>query len=142
MPFKMEGSFEAVGEVVEGLHKSMDLQSTQGRKRVMKSMQAGAEIILEQMKKNAEKHRKSGKTYNAIKIMKPETKEGKIKIKVGIDKIEGADFFYPAPVEFGHGGPHPAPPNPFVRPAFDQKAESAYEKIKQELKAALDEQVK
>jgi len=23
-------------------------------------------------------------------------------------------------VEFGHGGPHPAPPHPFVRPAWDE----------------------
>lgn len=142
MPFEMEGSFEVVGEVIDGLHDALNIENPQGRKNVEQSMQAGANVILVQMKKNAEKHIKSGRTYRAIKIMKPKTAKGNMKIKIGIDKIEGADFFYPAPVEFGHGGKHPAPPHPFVRPAFDEKAEEAYEKIKQRLKDALDEQVK
>ena len=45
---------------------------------------------------------------------------------------------YASPVEFGHGGPHPAPPHPFIRPAFDSGVDEAYEKAKQLLGQALD----
>ena len=39
---------------------------------------------------------------------------------------------------FRHGGPHPAPPHPFIRPAFDGGVDEAYEKAKQLLGQALD----
>lgn len=33
-------------------------------------------------------------------------------------------------VEFGHGGPHPAPPHPFMRPAIDANSSRAIEMMK------------
>ena len=43
------------------------------------------------------------------------------------------DWYYANPVEHGHGGPGRAPPHPFVRPAFDARAEEAYGEIKRVL---------
>lgn len=33
-------------------------------------------------------------------------------------------------VEFGHGGPHPAPPHPFVRPAWDELKDKVQKNIR------------
>lgn len=41
-------------------------------------------------------------------------------------------------VEFGHGGPHPAPAHPFVRPAWDSVKASVMEKIQQGLKRVAE----
>ena len=34
--------------------------------------------------------------------------------------------YYPAFVEYGHGGPAPAPMHPYIRPAFDARQDEAY----------------
>lgn len=39
--------------------------------------------------------------------------------------------YYPAYVEYGHGGPRPAPPHPFIRPAYDLTKDEAWGAIKQ-----------
>ena len=36
---------------------------------------------------------------------------------------------YAGPLEYGHGGPHPAPAHPYLRPAFDEKKDEAYAAI-------------
>lgn len=41
-------------------------------------------------------------------------------------------------VEFGHGGPHPAPPHPFVRPAIDEMLPKVRENIKEGLKKMIE----
>jgi len=41
-------------------------------------------------------------------------------------------------VEFGHGGPHPAPPHPFVRPAWDECREKVEQDIQSGLKKAIE----
>ena len=64
-------------------------------------------------------------------------KRGAARVTVGVHSGE-AGAKYANPVEHGHGGPHPAPPHPFVRPAFDAKAEEAYEEMKKLLNAALE----
>ena len=72
-----------------------------------------------------------------MKIRSGSRKHGTARVTVGVHSGEtGAR--YANPVEHGHGGPHPAPPHPFVRPAFDAKAEEAYEELKKLLNEALD----
>ena len=51
-------------------------------------------------------------------------------------KEEGA--YYATPVEYGHGGPAPAPAHPFIRPAYDTRADEAYEIIRDGLRDAVD----
>jgi HK97 gp10 family phage protein len=41
-------------------------------------------------------------------------------------------------VEFGHGGPHPAPPHPFVRPAWDEMKDEVKANIKSGLKKLIE----
>ena len=59
------------------------------------------------------------------------------RVTVGVHRTDGGAE-YANPVEFGHGGPHPAPAHPFVRPAFDAAKDEAYEKVKQDLQTALE----
>ena len=52
------------------------------------------------------------------------------------DKEE--DAYYATPVEYGHGGPAPAPAHPFIRPAYDTRADEAYQIIRDGLRDAID----
>ena len=103
-------------------------------------LQTAAQPVLTRMLHNAstDPKRRSGTLYNSIRIGRVVKKRsGGYRVTVGIHRKDGGAA-YGNPVEFGHGGPHPAPPHPFVRPAFDAKADEAYEKVKEQLKEALD----
>ena len=103
-------------------------------------LQNAAQPVLEQMLHNAstDPKRRTGTLLRSIKIGRVVKKRsGGYRVTVGIHRKDGGAA-YGNPVEFGHGGPHPAPPHPFVRPAFDAKADEAYEKVKEQLKEALD----
>lgn len=41
-------------------------------------------------------------------------------------------------VEYGHGGPHPAPPHPFFRPAWDEVQDQVLANIKNGVKKAVE----
>ena len=100
-------------------------------------LEEGAQPLLEQMKQNASSNPKiiSGKLHGTLGIKA--TEKG---VTVGVHRSawSGDDFYYPAAVEYGHGGPHPAPPHPFVRPAVDAKGEEALEHIKEQIRQALE----
>ena len=75
---------------------------------------------------------RSGKLKAALKIGKLQRRKGGgYYIKIGSHKED--DAFYASFVEFGHGGPHPAPPHPFLRPAYDTTKEQAYAIIRERL---------
>lgn len=101
-------------------------------------LEAAAQPVLEQMIQNAstDPHPRSGKLRSSLRIKKSTRKRG-ARVTVGVHRSEGGAP-YAQPVEFGHGGPHPAPPHPFVRPAFDVRADEAYELLKTQLLRALD----
>lgn len=102
-------------------------------------LQNAAQPILEQMLMNASSNPKviTGKLRGSIKIGRAVRHRcGGYSVTVGIHRSDGGAA-YGNPVEFGHGGPRPAPPHPFVRPAFDARVDEAYEKVKQQLIAAL-----
>ena len=101
-------------------------------------LEAAAQPVLEQMIQNAstDPHPRSGKLRSALRIKKGSRRRG-ARVTIGVHTESGAA--YGVPVEFGHGGPHPAPPHPFVRPAFDARAEESYELLKQRLRTALDQ---
>lgn len=61
-------------------------------------------------------------------------REGGKQITIGIHHSENGAY-YANPVEFGHGGPAPA--HPFVRPAFDARADEAFSEIKRVLRDEL-----
>lgn len=57
-------------------------------------------------------------------------------ITIGVHRKEKGAY-YAAPVEYGHGGPAPAPAHPFVRPAFDTRVNESYGEIKRVLRDEL-----
>ena len=104
-----------------------------------KILKGAAQPILDQMIQNAgtDPHPRSGLLRGSLNIKAGSRKHGAARVTVGVHSGE-AGAKYANPVEHGHGGPHPAPPHPFVRPAFDAKVEEAYEEMKKLLNQALD----
>ena len=106
---------------------------------VKRALKAGAVPIEQQMLHNASTDPKqiTGDLHDSIKTGNVRKKrDGGKKITIGVHyKERGA--YYANPVEFGHGGPAPAPAHPFVRPAFDTKSDEAYEEIKRVLRDEL-----
>ncbi|HRX08711.1 MAG TPA: HK97 gp10 family phage protein [Candidatus Limiplasma sp.] len=104
-----------------------------------RALQAGAAPIEAQMRQNATSDPKviSGDLRDSIHTGPVrKRKNGGKRITVGVHtKEKGA--FYANPLEFGHGGPAPAPAHPFVRPAFDTAADEAYTEIKRVLRDEL-----
>ena len=124
-----------INEMAEALRTSGE----NGGKACNWILQNAAQPILEQMLMNASSNPKviSGKLRGSIKIGRAvRHRKGGYSVTVGIHRADGGAE-YGNPVEFGHGGPHPAPPHPFVRPAFDARVDEAYEKVKQQLITAL-----
>ena len=90
----------------------------------------GAEVIAREMRQLAPV--KSGKLKSAIKVGKARNGRNGRQVTVGIHRRDfSGDEYYPAYVEYGHGGPRPAPPHPFIRPAFDLKKDEAWSIVKQ-----------
>ena len=105
---------------------------------VNRALEAGAAPIEEQMLHNASTDPKiiTGDLHGSIHTGKVTSRRGGKQITIGVHyKERGA--YYANPVEFGHGGPAPAPAHPFVRPAFDTRADEAYSEIKRVLREEL-----
>ena len=90
----------------------------------------GAEVIAKEMRQLAPV--KSGKLKSAIKVGKARNGRNGRQVTVGIHRRDfSGDEYYPAYVEYGHGGPRPADPHPFIRPAYDLKKDEAWSIVKQ-----------
>lgn len=105
---------------------------------VERVLHSAADPMLEEMRKQAsfDPAMRSGDLHDAIKARRALSKNPyNIKITIGVHRRDwDKEDYYPAYVEFGHGGPGPAPAHPFVRPAFDLFADEAYETIRRGLK--------
>lgn len=100
------------------------------------ALRAGAEPVLNQAKANI--NSRSGNLARSLTIGSVKTrKDGGKYITIGAHKGSPAQV-YAGPVEFGHGGPHPAGPHPYLRPAYDAKQDEAYSLIRQSIKQAID----
>ena len=139
MPVNTEGFAELVGQIEKMAHQlNTDEEGAPTAKRIL---QAAAQPIHQQMKANASKDPKiiTGVLSRSIRIgpVKKRRRSGK-SITIGVHrKEEGA--YYATPVEYGHGGPAPAPAHPFIRPAYDTRADEAYEIIRDGLRDAIDQ---
>ena len=103
---------------------------------VDRALLAGAVPIEQQMLANASSDPKiiTGALHGSIHTSKVKGRRGGGKrVTIGVH-VKEQSAFYSNPLEFGHGGPGPAPPHPFVRPAFDTRAEDAYGEIRRVLK--------
>jgi len=99
------------------------------------ALTAGAEPIKEEMVRIAPVGA-TGNLQKGIKVGGVRTSKNGRTITVGIHRrdidLSAKDgHYYPAYVEYGHGGPRPAPPHPFIRPAFDLKKDEAWNIVKQ-----------
>ena len=138
---------------VEGLDSLMtDIAAMATRLNIEKGGSATASRILEQaavpveqqMKENASRDPRiiTGKLHRAIHTgpVKKRRSGGK-HITIGVHRKDwDDDDYYPSFVEYGHGGPGPAPAHPYIRPAYDETEDEAYEIIRDGLREAIDRQ--
>ena len=106
---------------------------------INKALEAGAAPIEQQMLANASSDPKiiTGDLHDSIKTHGiKKRREGGRRITIGVKHSEKGAY-YANPVEYGHGGPAPAPAHPFVRPAFDTRYPDACEEMKRVLRDAL-----
>lgn len=101
-----------------------------------KALKAGAKPIEDQMKANAssDPRIRTGNLHDAISTGPVKGSSAGKRITIGVHRKDWhgdqGDDYYPPYVEYGHGGPHPAPPHPYVRPAFDTRKEDAYDNMR------------
>ena len=138
MPLDTQG-FDGLASDIAGMAGRMDADGA-GAPAVRSILEAAARPIHQQMKANASRDPKiiTGVLSRSIRIgpVKKRRQSGK-SITIGVHrKEEGA--YYATPVEYGHGGPAPAPAHPFIRPAYDTRADEAYGIIRDGLRDAVD----
>ena len=138
MPLDTQG-FDGLATDIAGLASRMDADGA-GAPVARRILEAAAQPIHQQMKANASRDPKiiTGALNRSIRIgpVKKRRRSGK-SITIGVHrKEEGA--YYATPVEYGHGGPAPAPAHPFIRPAYDTRADEAYGIIRDGLRDAID----
>ena len=138
MPLDTQG-FDGLASDIAGMAGRMDADGA-GAPVASRILEAAAQPIHQQMKANASKDPQiiTWVLNHSIRIgpVKKRRKSGK-SITIGVHrKEEGA--YYATPVEYGHGGPAPAPAHPFIRPAYDTRADEAYGIIRDGLRDAID----
>ena len=133
MPTELRGFNDLIDDMV---NMAAALEDGAGIKR---ALEAGAVPIEDQMKRNASSDPKiiTGELYGSIRTGGVKGGQRGKQITVGVHHRDNAAYFS-NPLEFGHGGPAPAPAHPFVRPAFDVKSGEAYEEIKRVLRDELN----
>ena len=139
MPLESEG-FDGLMTDIAGMARRMDTDGA-GAPVAKRILEAAAQPIHHQMKANASKDPKiiTGVLNRSIRIgpVRKRRRSGK-RITIGVHRKEEGAFYAP-PVEYGHGGPAPAPAHPFIRPAYDTRADEAYEIIREGLRDAIDQ---
>ena len=138
MPLDVKGLDQLVGDINRMAHalNTAD-EGAPAAKRILK---AAAVPIDAQMKANASRDPQiiTDKLHGAISTGKvKKRKTTGLHITIGVHRKDWDDEeYYPSFVEYGHGGPAPAPSHPYVRPAFDTRQDEAYSIIRNGL---LDE---
>jgi HK97 gp10 family phage protein len=112
-------------ELMADIQRMGDQFADAGGEDLSGIVKAGAEPILAQAKLNV--HSVSGDLVKSLKTI-IRKKGSRIKARIGAHK--GGKGFYATMVEYGHRGPHPAGPHPFLAPAYDAKVEEAFNTIK------------
>lgn len=130
--------FDALISDIASMAKRMDADGA-GAPVAKRVLEAAAQPIHQQMKSNASRDPKiiTGALHDSIAIgnVRKRRYSGK-HITIGVHRKERGAY-YATPVEYGHGGPAPAPPHPFIRPAYDTRADEAYQIIRDGLRDAL-----
>lgn len=154
--------FEMKG--VSKLLASLDLSKKGVRKAIRKGLGQAARLIrksaVSKLRASAKDARAKGKPRNRL-LEKSMSVKLSVKDKrafavvgpgrgfreqVGVRPWGEAVYEDPANiahlVEYGHEGPHPAPPHPFLRPAYDENKDKALEIIKDAVAEGMVEGVR
>lgn len=138
MPLNVDG-LDGLLTDIAGMAARLDADGA-GAPTARSILEAAAQPIHQQMKANASSNPKiiTGVLHDSIAIgsVKKRRRGGK-HITIGVHRKEHGAY-YATPVEYGHGGPAPAPAHPFIRPAYDTREDEAYEIIRQGLRDAID----
>ena len=130
--------FDGLMTDIASMANRMDADGA-GAPMAKRILQAAAQPIHQQMKANASRNPKiiTGVLHDSIAIgnVRKRRYSGK-HITIGVHRKEHGAY-YATPVEYGHGGPAPTPPHPFIRPAYDTRADEAYQIIRDGLRDAL-----
>lgn len=132
--------FDSLMTDIAGMASRMDADGADApvAKRIL---EAAAVPIYEQMKANASSDPKiiTGVLNRSIQTGKVRKRRYSGRsITIGVHRKEEGAYYAP-PVEYGHGGPAPAPAHPFIRPAYDTRSDEAYEIIRDGLRDAIDQ---
>ena len=139
MPMTVKGFQELIGDINKMAHRlNTDEEGAPLGRQVL---QAAAAPIEAQMKQNASSDPRiiSGALHDAISTgrVKKRRRTG-LNITVGVHRKDwNEEDYYPAYVEYGHGGPGPAPAHPYIRPAFDARQDEAFGIIRDGLLNAI-----
>lgn len=140
MPLKIDGLDNLMTDIAR-MASSMDAEGA-GAPTARRILTEAAQPIHQQMKANASKdpQPRSGDLRKALSIGKvKKSKKRGLHITIGVHRKDwDHEDYYPAYVEYGHGGPAPAPAHPYIRPAFDTRQDEAFEIIRDGLRDALD----
>ena len=138
MSFQTQGFAELIGDLAR-MSNALDTNNS-GAAVAKQVLQEAAVPIETQMKSNASSDPQiiSGALHGAIKTDKVKKRRGGLGVTIGVHRKDWSqEDYYPAYVEYGHGGPGPAPPHPYVRPAFDTRQDEAFSIIRDGLLNAL-----
>nr|DAL88697.1 MAG TPA: hypothetical protein [Caudoviricetes sp.] len=130
--FDMAMNMQGFNQLIGDINRMANALNTadEGAPAARRILRAAAVPIDAQMKSNASRDPKiiSNKLHGAIstgKVKKHKTTG--LHITIGVHRKDWNDEdYYPAYVEYGHGGPAPAPAHPYVRPAFDTRQDEAF----------------
>ena len=140
MAIQAEG-FDALWGDIERMANQLDTNGM-GSGVTRQILEAAAVPVEAQMKANASSDPKiiSGVLHGAISTGNVRSRaDGGKRITIGVHRKDwDEEDYYPAYVEYGHGGPGPAPAHPYIRPAYDATEDEAYGIIREGLRDALN----
>ena len=137
MPLDTQGFGELMTDISK-MASAMDADGA-GAPVAKRILEEAAKPIHDQMKTNASRDPQiiSGALHRSIRIGPVRKfRTNARRITIGVHRKEKA--YYATPVEYGHGGPAPAPAHPFIRPAYDTRADESYEIIREGLRDAIN----
>ena len=128
MAIETQGFQELIGDISRMAERLN--AANEGSSVAQRVLTAAAEPIEAQMRANASHNPRiiSGRLHGAISIgpIRRYRSTG-VRITIGVHRKDwSAAEYYPAYVEYGHGGPAPAPAHPYVRPAYDTRQDEAF----------------
>lgn len=140
MAIHISGIQELMGDINRMANKlNTDSEGASVGKRIL---EAAAVPIHEQMVANASVDPKivSGALHDAIHVGKTKKRRTTgLRVTIGVHRKDwDKEDYYPAYVEYGHGGPSPAPAHPYIRPAYDTRQDEAYDIIRSGLLAEIE----